>query len=121
MRKEDPIVVSDLSKPEPDLAVVQGAIEDFDHREVSAADITLVVEISDSTLHDDREEMKVIYAAGGIPVYWIINLVNRQLEVYSNPDGGDYRTIQVFSGEEEVPLILDGVEVGRIRVADLLP
>ena len=65
--------------------------------------------------------MKPIYAASGIPVYWIINLVDRQLEVYSDPEGRDYRTSQVFSPEQDVPVIIDGVEVGRIRVADLLP
>ena len=65
--------------------------------------------------------MKPIYAASSIPVYWIINLVDRRLEVYSDPEGREYCTSQVFSQEQEVPLILGGVEVGRIRVADLLP
>jgi Uma2 family endonuclease len=121
VRKEDPIVVSDLSKPEPDLAVVRGAIDDYDHREVMGTDVALVVEIGDSTLRADQQEMKPIYAASNIPIYWIINLVDRQLEVYTEPEGGDYRKSQVFTREQDVPLILGGVEVGRIRVADLLP
>lgn len=119
--KEDPIVVSDLSKPEPDLAVIRGLIEDYDNRDVTAADVALVVEIADSTLRDDQEEMKPIYAASRIPIYWIINLFAHQVEVYSDPEGRQYRTSQVFSREQEVPLIIDGAEVGRIRVADLLP
>jgi Uma2 family endonuclease len=121
VRKEDPIVVSDLSKPEPDLAVVRGVIEDYDHRDVTAADLALVTEVADSSLRADQEEMKPIYAASNIPIYWIINLVDHQLEVYSDPQGREYRTAQVFSPEQDVPLIIDGVEVGRIRVADLLP
>ena len=65
--------------------------------------------------------MRPIYAASRIPIYWIINLVDRQLEVYSEPEGRDYLKSQVFSREQDVPLILGGIEVGRIRVADLLP
>jgi len=121
VRKEDPIVVSDLSKPEPDLAVVRGAIEDYDHREVTATDVVLVVEIGDSTLRADQQEMRPIYATSSIPIYWIINLVDRQVEVYSEPAGGDYRKVEIFSREQDVPVIIGGVEIGRIRVADLLP
>ncbi len=119
--KEDPAVVSDQSKPEPDLAVVRGQAEDYLDRDVTARDIALVGEIADSTLRADQKEMKPIYAASGIPVYWIINLVDRCLEVYSDPQGREYRKSQILSPEQEAPVILDGVEVGRIRVADLLP
>jgi Uma2 family endonuclease len=106
--KEDPATVSDLSKPEPDLAVVRGEPEDYGERDVSAADIALVVEIAESTLRADQQEMKQVYAASRIPVYWIINLVDRQVEVYSEPEGGEYRRSQVFSGEQEVPVIIGG-------------
>ena len=119
--KEDPLVVSDFSKPEPDLAIVRGVAEDYVERDVTAADVALVGEIAESTLLADQREMKSRYAASSIPVYWIINLVEHQLEVYSDPEGREYRTSRVFSREQEVPLILGGVEVGRIRVADLLP
>jgi Uma2 family endonuclease len=88
---------------------------------VTAADVALVVEIAESTLLADQQEMRPRYAASNIPIYWIINPIDDQLEVYSDPQGGDYRTAQVFSREQDVPLILDSVEVGRIRVADFLP
>ncbi len=119
--KEDPATVSESSKPEPDLAVVRGQPEDYIDRDVTAADITLVAEIADSSLRADQREMKQIYAAGKIPVYWIIDLVDRRLEVFSDPDGERYRRSEVFSVEQEVPMVLAGVEVGRIRVADLMP
>ena len=113
--------MSDFSKPEPDLAIVRGRVEDYVERDVTATDVALVVEIAESTLLADQREMKPRYAASSIPVYWIINLMDHQLEVYSDPEGREYRTSQVFSQEQDVPLILDGIEVGRIRVADLLP
>lgn len=121
VRKEDPAVVSVLSKPEPDLAVVRGTIEDYDHRDVTAADMALAAEISESTLYTDQKEKKPLYAASGIPIYWIINLVQHQVEVYSDPEGREYRKSQVYSRDQEVPVILDGVEVGKIRAAVLLP
>jgi Uma2 family endonuclease len=118
--KRDPIAISDSSKLEPDLAVIRGDIEDYDDTDVTAADAAIVVEIGDSSDYRIQQGLKPIYAASGIPVYWIINLVDRQLEVYSEPEGGEYRGSHVFSPEQDVPLIIAGVEVGRIRVADLM-
>lgn len=118
--KEDPLTVSDLSKPEPDIAVVRGQAEDYKDRDVTARDVALVVEIAESALRADQNEMKPMYAASAIPVYWIINLVDDQVEAYSDPVGREYRTSQVFSREQEVPLVIGGTEVARIRAADLL-
>jgi Uma2 family endonuclease len=120
-RKEDPIIVSDGSKPEPDLAVVRGEIEDYDHRDVMATDVGLVVEIAESSLSADRIEMKRIYSASGIPAYWIVNLIDRQLEVYTDPTQDGYRTTRILDANQTVELILDGVEVATIAVASLLP
>jgi Uma2 family endonuclease len=119
--KGDPIVVSEWSKPEPDLSVIRGEIEDYTDRDVTAADVALVAAVSDSTLRVHQQYMRPIYAASRIPIYWIINLVDLQVEVYSEPEGRDYLECQVFTREHEMPMILGGVEIGRIRVADLLP
>jgi Uma2 family endonuclease len=81
----------------------------------------LLVEAADTSLDRDRGVKKMAYARGRIPVYWIINLVDRQVEVYSDPRRGQYRSTQVFEPGQDVPVVIDGVEVGRIAVADLLP
>ena len=70
--------------------------------------------------------MLSMYAAGGISVYWIVNLRQEQLEVYTDPSGPDfdpigYRHCQVLRPGDHVPVNLDGHEVGRIAVADILP
>ena len=83
--KEDPIVVSEWGKPEPDLSVVRGTENDYLDRTVTAADVGLVVEIAESSLATDRSEMTKVYARAGIPVYWIVNLAERQVEVYTQP------------------------------------
>ncbi|MCY2991265.1 MAG: Uma2 family endonuclease [Planctomycetota bacterium] len=66
-----------------------------------------------------------MYAVARIPVYWIVNLVDRQVEVFTNPSGPgeqpDYGVCQVFLPGDQVPVVLDRNEVGRIVVHDLLP
>ena len=121
--KEDPIVASDWSKPEPDLALVRGDVEDYSDRDVTAADIALVVEISAATLVDDRTAMARVYATSGIAYYWIVNLVDLQVEVYSDPDPaqGRYGNRADFRPGQDLPVIIDGRQVGTIAVADLLP
>jgi Uma2 family endonuclease len=119
--KEDPIVVSDWSKPEPDLAIVRGEIEDYEQRDVMAADVALVVEIADSSLSADQEDMTRVYGASGIPVFWIVNLVDRQLEVDSDPSPEGYRSSQVLKTGQDVAVVIGGVEVSRIDVSQILP
>ena len=108
------------SKPEPDRAVVRGTIRDYARRDPDPSEVALIVEVADSSLADDRE-LKSIYGGGGIPVYWIINLVDRQVEVHTIPEPGGYRTPVIYRPGQEVPVVIDGVEVGRIPVTDLLP
>jgi Uma2 family endonuclease len=121
VRKEDPIVVSEWSKPEPDLAVVRGEITDYDQRDVTAADVALVVEIADSSLSADQDDMARVYAGAGIQFYWIVNLVDRQIEVYSEPGPAGYRAAKAFGIDQAVFVVIDGIEVGRIAVAEMMP
>jgi Uma2 family endonuclease len=121
--KEDPIVASDWSKPEPDLALVRGDVEDYSSRDVTAADLALVVEISAATLTEDRIDMGRVYSVSGVPYYWIVNLINSKVEVYSQADPllGRYGTQTDYLSGQDVPVIVDGREVGRIAVDSLLP
>ena len=66
------------------------------HRIPTAADVALLVEVSESTLSQDRGKKLSAYAKGRIPVYWIVNLVNRQVEVYSRPGKNGYRSHKNF-------------------------
>jgi Uma2 family endonuclease len=75
---EKSVVASDWSKPEPDLAVVRGQARDYLQRDVTAGDVALVVKIAQSSLEQDRTVMARVYATSGIPVYWILNLVDQQ-------------------------------------------
>jgi Putative restriction endonuclease len=85
------------------------------------ADVGQVVEIADSSLAGDRKYATELYGPARIPVYWIVNLVNRQVEVYSDPGPRGYRSTEVFKEEQSVPVVIGGREVDRIAVKDLLP
>jgi Uma2 family endonuclease len=72
---------SQVSKPEPDRCVVGGTIGDYSQRSPEAGDVAQVVEVADSSLAEDRKLAR-IYGGAGIPTYWIVNLIDRQVEVY---------------------------------------
>jgi len=110
------------SEPEPDVAAVLGPARRYADHHPGPAEIALLVEVSDSTLQRDREEKGAIYARAGIPYYWIVNLPERQVEVYSMPTAeGKYRDRLDFKEDGVVPVMIGGREVGRIAVRDLLP
>lgn len=109
-----------VSMPEPDRCVVRGAIRDYSQRSPGPGDVGLIIEVSDSSLSEDRK-LAQIYGASGIPICWIINLVDRQVEVYTLPYDGGYHTRHDVAPGQELRVVLDGVEVGRIAVDDVLP
>lgn len=119
-----PITTSD-SEPEPDAVVVRGNTRQYHDRHPGPADLALVVEVSQASLTRDRGRKKRIYARSGVPVYWIVSLPDRRVEVYTGPSGPaetpDYGGRQEFGPSESVPVFLDGTEVGRLTVSDLLP
>jgi Uma2 family endonuclease len=113
------------SEPEPDVQVTRGHFRDYARRHPGPEDIGMVVEVSSSSIAIDQGFKLRLYGREGIPAYWIVNLITMMLEVYTVPSGPadepGYRHRQDFGPESEVPLVLDGREVGRIAVRDLLP
>jgi Uma2 family endonuclease len=126
VRGEKPLrIPSRVSMPEPDVVVARGEIRDYLAGDPEPDDVALVVEVSDSSLDDDRNMMTRVYGGGGVTRYWIVNLVDRQVEVYSSPSGSreqvGFRHCEVYRIGQEVPVLIDGIEVGRISVAAILP
>lgn len=121
IREEKPVRIPQFDEPEPDLAVIRGTRDDYRYRHPEPADIALLVEVAESSIDRDQREKRAAYARGRIPVYWIVNLNDRQVEVYSDPAEEGYRSSEVFRPGDEVPVVIAGVEVGRIKVSDILP
>jgi Uma2 family endonuclease len=108
------------SVPEPDLVITRGSSRDYFKRHPGPADVALVIEVSDSSLKEDRK-LAQVYAGGGVRVYWIVNLIDGQVEVYTRPSQKGYRSHRDFTRGQVVPVIIDGVEVGQLAVSAILP
>lgn len=120
-----PIQCGRYDRPEADLVIVRGQRRDYLERPPWPKDLALVVEVSDATYAKDRGSKWRLYAAASIPTYWIIRLADRRIEVYDNPAGRDqdaiYREGRAYLEKDAVPVLIDGREVGRIAVRDVLP
>jgi len=119
IRVQAPFIADPHSVPEPDVAVVPGQMSDYLERHPSHA--LLVVEVSDSSLQQDRLSKSRIYAGCGIPDYWIVNLRGDCVEIFRQPDAARrlYAARSVAHRGQRLALVaLPGAEVA---VDDLLP
>lgn len=118
-------VTTDVSEPVPEIALVRGPIPSAGRSHPLPGEIGILVEVAESSLEHDRTTKARAYARAAIPFYWIVNLRDGQVEVYSDPTGPgpnpSYRTRRDFAPTDAVPLVLDGREVARISVSELLP
>jgi Uma2 family endonuclease len=124
LRIQQTVVLSD-SQPEPDFAVVRGMARTYMARHPTPADVALLVEIANSSLLRDQRDKTRIYARGNVVCYWIVNLVDQQLEVHTQPSGPTavpgYGSVQIYRPGDAVSLVLDGTTVATVPASDLLP
>lgn len=124
VRTQAPVALDEDSEPEPDLAVVPGGPRDY--LDAHPARPVLAVEVADSSLAFDRRDKGSLYARAGLADYWIVNLVDRVLEIYREPApdtaavyGWSYRSVIVLRpGDAAIPLAFPS---SPLAVADLLP
>ncbi len=112
-------------EPEPDVCVAVGPLDrDLAHHP-GPAEIGLVCEVSDTTLRTDHGPKLRDYARAGIPVYWVVNLVSGEVEVYTDPHTParrrpKYRSLATYTAGQAVPVLLAGLAVGAVAVSDIL-
>lgn len=123
LRTQQPITIPPTQEPEPDVAFVRGAAEDYAVHHPGPADVSCVVEVADSSLHRDRTLKLRIYANAEIPQYVIVNLVDGCLEVHDQPDAaaGRYRRTTTLHPGAMLEVRLPGGEALDVAVASLLP
>lgn len=124
IRTQGPVALDDESEPEPDVAVVPGNWLDYSNEHPARP--VLVVEVAESRLVFDRRHKGSLYARAGLTDYWILNLVDRVLEVYRQPIadasaafGCRYAAMETLGAGSRVALL--AVPAARIAVVDLLP
>jgi Putative restriction endonuclease len=112
------------SEPEPDVFVIRGTIDDYADRHAAPEELALVVEIADSSVRRDRNWKQRIYARAGIACYWIVNVVDDCVEVFTQPSGPtkkpSFGQTTMYQTGDEIPVVIDGKEIGRIAVAEIL-
>ncbi|MEO1402132.1 MAG: Uma2 family endonuclease [Cyanobacteria bacterium J06635_1] len=124
IRQQKPFVISDISEPDPDIAVIKGNIRDFADAHPTVAE--LIIEVADSSLSYDHNIKGSLYAKAAIADYWIFNVIDRQLEVYRQPVpdadakyGFRYGVSEIYrSGQQVAPLSIPNLTVA---VTDMLP
>jgi Uma2 family endonuclease len=125
VRGQNPLSLDDESAPEPDIAVVRGSLTDYRH--AHPARPALIIEVAETSLRFDRIEKGSLYARAGIVDYWIVNLVDRVVEVYRDPGadltapyGWRYMSVERLTPPSSVAAI--GVPAAApIPIAALLP
>jgi Uma2 family endonuclease len=124
VRTQAPVALGGDTEPNPDVSVVSGCREDYLKQHPRTA--LLIVEVSDSTLRYDRKTKGGIYAAAQIADYWIVNLVDRQVEVFRRPISDPTGEFDFVYGDVQICKPLDiliplSAPQARILVGDLLP
>lgn len=122
-RQQVAMTLEDGTEPEPEVLVVPGRWQDYEDHHPTPSEVRLVVEVSDATLWKDRKQKQNAYARAGIADYWIVNLVNRQLEVHRDPEptpnGHGYKTKLILLESDSIaPLSAPN---SSVAVTDLFP
>lgn len=123
-RQEKSVVLGRHWRPQPDISVARGPRTRYRSQAPRAADLGMLVEASDSTYAKDRGIKWTKYASCRVPTYWIVNIPERRIEVYSSPAGrggaAQYRDRKDYGPNDEVPVMIEGREIGRIKVGDII-
>jgi hypothetical protein len=123
-RLQQPLAVGE-SRPEPDIVLVPLCVRDLGLRHPRGDETALVVEVADTSLEYDRGVKARLYATGRVPVYVIVNLPERTVEIYTDPDGAGetahYRALRTVGETERFALRLAGHDFPEILTRDLFP
>ena len=116
---QNPVRLDDGSEPEPDVVVLRPRSDDYQTATPCPPDVLLLIEVADTSLDDDRAIKVPIYAENGIAECWIVNLLDRVVEVYRQPGNGRYADVgRIGPGKSLDFVLLPGV---TLPVADLFP
>lgn len=111
---QNPIRLDQLNEPEPDIAILKPKSDDYFSSHPKAADVLLLIEVADTSIAFDREVKLPLYAKYQIPEYWIIDLISRKIEVYTNPINGSYPSKSIYGQDEILQFMEMRVNVGEV-------
>jgi Uma2 family endonuclease len=115
---QNPVHLDEHSEPQPDLMLLKPKAGDYTDAHPKPADVLLLIEISDTSLHYDREEKLPAYGRAGISEVWIVNALERNIEIYRDPHLTGYGSATVLrAGDKASPLAFPDLAVD---VAELM-
>ncbi|MDG4597027.1 MAG: Uma2 family endonuclease [Candidatus Contendobacter sp.] len=115
---QNPVVLSGYAEPQPDLAILRWRADDYEQSNPHPEDVLLLIEVSDSTLRYDRDVKIPLYAKNGIPEVWLLDIQNRQLEIYREPINGIYQQRDCRRAGQIAPILCPDA---AIDLAELFP
>jgi Uma2 family endonuclease len=123
LRVQLPVTAAGIQEPEPDVSVIRGTGQQFTTRHPGPEAIVALMEVADSSLNFDRTTKQRLYANAAIPIYWIVNLVDQQIEVYLDPQisEGKYAHRTDYGMGQTVALAIGPSTVIEVAVADVIP
>ena len=116
VRPAKPITLSNRSQPEPDVAVVKPLGREYLAHHPYPEDIFWLIEYSDATLIKDLNIKSLVYAEVSIPEYWVVNLRNRSLTVFRDPQDGQYTSRKSYTSGSLTPLAFPDVSISLSAV-----
>ena len=124
LRIAQPLLAID-SLPEPDVAVASDTLDEATSALPRQNQVPLVIEVAEGSLAVDRRLKGRVYARAGLLNYWVLNLIDRQLEVFTNPSGPvampGYHEQRIYRADDKISLVIALDDLGTIRVADMIP
>jgi Uma2 family endonuclease len=116
---QDPVKLNDMSEPEPDISVVKIDPLDYADHHPTLSEVYLIIEVADSSLKFDCEIKAKAYSLAGIKDYWVLDVVKRELYIFTKPTQIGYES-QVIVGENETVSPLEFPNL-QIRLSEMLP
>ena len=102
VRVQNPVRLNSVSEPQPDVALLRPRADSYSSSHPGPGDVLLLIEVADTTADLDRECKLPLYARAGIVEYWIVDLTERVVEVYTDPSGTGYGSRKVVGTDGKV-------------------
>ncbi len=118
VRFNGPVTLAD-SEPEPDIAIVRLPTDVYYDRHPGVEDIFWIIEVAKTSLKKDLDLKASIYATAGIQEYWVLNLANRQITVFRDPQNGQYTSEQAISEGTIAPLAFLDLPVSIVQLLNV--
>jgi Uma2 family endonuclease len=103
---QDPVALHEYSEPEPDLSILRPPVLSYQDRHPEPADIFFLIEVADSSLRFDREGKVPLYAACDIPETWLVDVNDKAITIFSQPNGGQYQQVTTCKSGDTIRLTM---------------